>query len=266
MPEAKTDGKTLSKGRYEALLSDVQSILSNASHEKIAAYWRVGRRIKRERLVHKAGYHNSVLRDLATDSRLTVRTLQRAVLFHASYSKAPSGHFLNWTHYCALLKLPTDAERARYARLATEQGLTATELRHAISVGLDGVEEPALLERPTQPSYLYSASVRAIVDADTLDLDVDLGFHTFRQERFRLAQIDAPEHKSAAGRKARDFVAKQLIRAQTVVVKTGRVDLYGRYVVHLFHSRKQISIDDCFLRGEHLNNQLLAHKLARYVG
>ncbi len=266
MAGAKTEAKTLSRRRYDALLSDVQKLLSSANHEKIAAYWRIGRRIKRERLVQKAGYHNSVLRDLATDSRLTVRTLQRSVLFHASYSKAPSEQHLNWTHYCALLKLPTEKERTKYADLAIERNLTASELRHAITVGLDGTEQPAVLERPIQPSYLYAATVRAIVDADTLDLNVDLGFHTFRQERFRLAQIDAPEHKSAAGRKARDFVAEQLIGAQTVVVKTGRVDLHGRYVVHLFHSRKQLSIDDCFLRGDHLNNQLLVQRLAQYIG
>ena len=116
------------------------------------------------------------------------------------------------------------------------------------------------IERPTEPSYLYAATVLNVVDGDTLDLTIDLGFHTDRRGRFRLADIDAPELDTKAGRAARDFVVTRLANARTLVVKTQhaqRTDLYGRYIAHVFYSPTQVDIDACFQTGTHLNNELL---------
>ena len=41
--------------------------------------------------------------------------------------------------------------------------------------------------------FEYTAIVVRIVDGDTVDLDVDLGFKTRRKDRFRLEGIDTPE-------------------------------------------------------------------------
>ena len=41
--------------------------------------------------------------------------------------------------------------------------------------------------------YLYSGEVTRVVDGDTIDVAVDLGFKIVLNERFRLANIDAPE-------------------------------------------------------------------------
>ena len=43
------------------------------------------------------------------------------------------------------------------------------------------------------PKVSYRARCTYVVDGDTVDLYVDLGFHAFRQERFRLYGIDTPE-------------------------------------------------------------------------
>lgn len=96
-----------------------------------------------------------------------------------------------------------------------------------------------------------------MVDGDTFDLRIDLGFHTERRGRFRLAAVDAPELPSAAGRLARDFVHQRLLSARTLVVKTQRTDIYGRYVTHAFYSDAELPIADCFTKGTHLNNELL---------
>jgi micrococcal nuclease len=46
------------------------------------------------------------------------------------------------------------------------------------------------------PNYTYSAVVTRVVDADTLDLTLDLGFSIFHHARVRLAGIDVPEPRT----------------------------------------------------------------------
>jgi hypothetical protein len=41
------------------------------------------------------------------------------------------------------------------------------------------------------PSHLYKAEVRDVIDADALLLDFDLGFEVIRRQSIRLARIDA---------------------------------------------------------------------------
>ena len=41
--------------------------------------------------------------------------------------------------------------------------------------------------------YFYDARVLRVVDGDTVDMDVDLGFHTRVKKRVRLYGINAPE-------------------------------------------------------------------------
>jgi micrococcal nuclease len=43
------------------------------------------------------------------------------------------------------------------------------------------------------PTISLRARCTYVVDGDTVDLYVDTGFHSFRQERFRLHGIDTPE-------------------------------------------------------------------------
>jgi endonuclease YncB( thermonuclease family) len=72
--------------------------------------------------------------------------------------------------------------------------------------------------------------------------------------------MDTPE-----GRQAKAFTTKRLLAAKTVVVKTIRVDLHGRYVAHLIYSDRDVSIDTCFTEGTHLNNELVVDGYAEMV-
>lgn len=95
--------------------------------------------------------------------------------------------------------------------------------------------------------YYYQARVLRVVDGDTLDLMVDLGFSTYRKIRCRLHGLDTPEVYGVkkdsleyqAGKRASDFV-RAWVAAQGAVVlirsaKGSRLvkadDKYGRYVV-----------------------------------
>ena len=59
-------------------------------------------------------------------------------------------------------------------------------------------------------SDLYKAEVRDVIDADTLLLDIDLGFEVIRRQSIRLARIDAPPRDTAQGTAGRRFVREQL--------------------------------------------------------
>ena len=47
-----------------------------------------------------------------------------------------------------------------------------------------------------RPSHVYSAVVGRVVDGDTLDLTLDLGFSIYHHARVRLAGIDTPESRT----------------------------------------------------------------------
>jgi micrococcal nuclease len=58
--------------------------------------------------------------------------------------------------------------------------------------------------------YEYRARLVKVVDADTLDLEVDPGFRLRFTDRFRLSGINAPEMKTAEGVAARVWLATLL--------------------------------------------------------
>jgi len=73
------------------------------------------------------------------------------------------------------------------------------------------------------------------------------------------------DSRNHEGRHAKAFTTKRLLAAKTVVVKTIRVDLHGRYVAHLIYSDRDVSIDTCFKEGTHLNNELVVDGYAGVV-
>jgi micrococcal nuclease len=48
--------------------------------------------------------------------------------------------------------------------------------------------------------HIYQAKIVEVVDGDTFDLMIDLGFNTFTHQRMRLYGIDAPEMRTQAGK------------------------------------------------------------------
>lgn len=76
---------------------------------------------------------------------------------------------------------------------------------------------------PTEPAYLYRAEVVHVVDGDTIDVDIDLGFYTWiKKQRIRMFGIDAPEMRGderPAGQAATEFL-RDLIDGKTVILRT----------------------------------------------
>ena len=81
--------------------------------------------------------------------------------------------------------------------------------------------------------YEYSAKVLRVIDGDTIELDVDLGFRVRRTLRVRLAGVDAPECRGASRAKgiASKVVAEKiLLGGNPVKLKTRRGRSFDRWI------------------------------------
>lgn len=85
--------------------------------------------------------------------------------------------------------------------------------------------------------YFYSAEVKKIIDGDTLDIVIDLGFDTLRKSRVRLYGVNTPESRTSnieekkLGLAAKEFTEQWVsnlggkIKIQTILDKNEK---YGR--------------------------------------
>ena len=86
--------------------------------------------------------------------------------------------------------------------------------------------------------YIYKGKVIKVVDGDTVDIAVDLGFGVKMIQRFRLYSINAPEMRGedrALGKAAKQFLT-ELIIDKPIMVKTYKDEQgkYGRYLADLY--------------------------------
>ncbi len=108
--------------------------------------------------------------------------------------------------------------------------------------------------------YEYKAFVLKIIDGDTIDVDLDLGFKIHTKQRLRLYGINTPEirgEEREEGLKSKKFVESHLPVGKEILVKTqkDKTGKYGRYLA-------TIIVD-----GVNLNELLIAEGLAeRYKG
>jgi micrococcal nuclease len=91
--------------------------------------------------------------------------------------------------------------------------------------------------------YEYAVKeIIKIVDGDTIDILIDLGFDLTKKERVRLAGIDTPESRTrnleekAMGIEAKEFLTRRLTdgMASGLRVKTEKDGKYGRMLGWLF--------------------------------
>lgn len=89
--------------------------------------------------------------------------------------------------------------------------------------------------------YTYKGKVVKIVDADTVDVNLDLGFDISKKVRCRLAGIDAPELNTTAGKEAKAFLVAQLPVGADVSIGSKEYDKYGRSVADIYYGGKLVN-------------------------
>jgi len=95
-----------------------------------------------------------------------------------------------------------------------------------------------------------------VVDGDTIDVDIDLGFNISYYQRVRLAGIDTPESRTtdkkekALGLEAKDRLKKAIDAATNVVIKTEKPDSsekYGRILGWVYLDNNKVSINQTLI-------------------
>ena len=83
--------------------------------------------------------------------------------------------------------------------------------------------------------YEYRCKVRRVVDGDTVDMDIDLGFGVWlHKERVRIYGIDTPESRTRDkeekkyGLMAKEFV-KQFVKGDSIKLTTQKYDAKGKF-------------------------------------
>ena len=109
--------------------------------------------------------------------------------------------------------------------------------------------------------FTYAAKLIEVIDGDTVDLLIDLGFGVHVKERCRLYGIDAPEMPTEAGRASEAYLGSLIgaatgdLHVQTIKMPRRpkeKTDKYGRYLAVLydgFHSLKQDQARSMALRA-----------------
>ena len=89
--------------------------------------------------------------------------------------------------------------------------------------------------------YEYKAVITNVVDGDTFDMDIDLGFNIHIHERVRLLDIDTPEKfgkEKELGLLVKDYAALAFTGME-VVIKSEKADVaantdsFGRWLVRV---------------------------------
>jgi micrococcal nuclease len=102
----------------------------------------------------------------------------------------------------------------------------------------------------------YVRKVENVVDGDTIDVLIDLGFDILFQSRVRLAGIDTPESRTkdlkekALGLESKEYLKKHLKDAKSVVIKTEKMDSsekYGRILGWVYVNGDTVSLNDMMI-------------------
>ena len=98
--------------------------------------------------------------------------------------------------------------------------------------------------------------VTGVVDGDTIDVDIDLGFNISYSQRVRLAGIDTPESRTtdkkekALGLEVKQRLKDVLANASVVVIRTQKPDStekYGRVLGWLFVDGAEKSVNEALI-------------------
>ena len=98
--------------------------------------------------------------------------------------------------------------------------------------------------------YTYNIKLDRVVDGDTIDVVIDLGFSILHKCRVRLFGIDTPESRTrdldekARGKLAKDFLSYCLASSDNHVIKTS-VDgkgKFGRVLGEIYCDGKNINL------------------------
>jgi micrococcal nuclease len=111
--------------------------------------------------------------------------------------------------------------------------------------------------------FHYACHLSRVIDGDTVELTVDLGFCITVKEKFRLARINAPEMNTAEGRRAKEYAIQWFFDHENLTLQSEKLigkDKFGRYLGWIYGTDKRSGIQSS------LNQDLLDSDNAKNYG
>lgn len=108
----------------------------------------------------------------------------------------------------------------------------------------------------TDIQYVYPARLEEVIDGDTIDVTVDLGFHITRRVRLRLAGLDTAEIYGVEDESAeyeRGMVHSNYVsewfdetpdEAFPLTVDVQKKGKFGRYIATVYRNDRERSLND----------------------
>ncbi|MEI6705718.1 MAG: thermonuclease family protein [Methylococcales bacterium] len=106
--------------------------------------------------------------------------------------------------------------------------------------------------------YEYKVSrLYRVVDGDTIEIDIDLGFDVAIHKMVRLAGIDTPEsrtkdvYEKKLGLEAKEWLKTRLKDAENIRIKTEKPDStekFGRILGWLYTGNESVSINETMIQ------------------
>jgi micrococcal nuclease len=100
--------------------------------------------------------------------------------------------------------------------------------------------------------------VTKVVDGDTIDVEIDLGFDISFSSRVRLAGIDTPESRTTnkeekvLGLEVKKKLGDLINNAKSIVIRTEKMDStekYGRILGWLYLDGESLSVNEALVAG-----------------
>ena len=102
--------------------------------------------------------------------------------------------------------------------------------------------------------YIYRIKeIYKVIDGDTIDASIDLGFGIYLTKKIRLAGIDTPESRTTdlkektLGLQSKEWIKRILEFAKDILIKTELPDStekYGRIIGHLYINGEDTSLNN----------------------
>jgi len=99
--------------------------------------------------------------------------------------------------------------------------------------------------------YTYKIKeITKVVDGDTVDVIIDLGFGLTKKERVRIAGIDAPEsrtrdlYEKKLGLEAKYWLKEHIEYCDNAIIRTEKEGKYGRILGWLYTDEFSISLNE----------------------
>ncbi|MDO8580071.1 MAG: DUF1016 N-terminal domain-containing protein [Candidatus Omnitrophota bacterium] len=123
----------------------------------------------------------------------------------------------------------------------------------------DGRYDVRIHKAALEKLYTYAATVENVVDGDTLDVRIDVGFSIKLNDRLRLRGINAPEINTQEGKAAKQFLTGYLSQCPFIIVRTykQKEEMYGRWLTDIFVIKGCADPYRIAAEGEYLNQLLL---------